>query len=100
MQVTQVLAVESSEHKVNFLFDIRNVTKRSQERTEMLSWNHPTSWVQTEQLVVGPVSHDRIVRLAFEHIVDLAIAEEKHYAGLHLVLENKVLVVVANLNDV
>lgn len=66
----------------------------------MLAWNHTTRWIKAEQLVVGSVGHDGIVRLAFQHIVDLAISKKEHNAGFHLVLKDKVLVVVANFYDV
>ena len=40
------------------------------------------------------------MRLRFHEIVHLSVAVEEHHAGFHHVLEDEVLVIVANLVDV
>ena len=57
-------------------------------------------WKQTDWLLVGTNRHDRGVRLFLHHVIDLGISEEEHHTRLHHVLEDEVLVVVADFKDV
>jgi hypothetical protein len=100
LQVAQVLSIKSPEDKVNLFLLIADVREWCEILAKVLTRDHSTSWEQSDGLVVGPVRNQRVVRLGFKHIVDLAISEEKHHALLHDVLKNEVLVVVANLDNI
>ena len=100
LQVAQVLGVEGPEDKVNLFLLVTDVGEGSEVLAKVLARDHSTSWEQSHGLVVGPVRNQRVVRLGFKHIVDLAISEEEHYALLHYVLEYEVLVVVADFDDI
>ena len=66
----------------------------------MLNWDHRACWVYPYRLLSRPISDYGVIRLCCKHIVDLSVTEEKHHTLLHDVLEDKVLIIVANLNHI
>lgn len=55
---------------------------------------------QTYRSVIGIRRNDWSMRLLFDEVENLTIAVEEHHASLHHVLEDEILVVVADLKDV
>jgi hypothetical protein len=98
--MTQVLAVESAEDKVDLFLLIWDVAEGSKVRTEVLHWDHRTRRIQPNRFLSRSISDYGVVRLCCKHIVDLSVTEEKHHTLLHNVLEDKVLIIVANLDDI
>jgi hypothetical protein len=98
--MTQVFAIEGTEDEVNFFLLVRDIAERSEVATEMLHWNDTTRWVYPDWFVVGAQCDKWCVRFGTERIKDLAISKEKHDTRLHNILENEVLVVIANFDNV
>lgn len=100
LQVTNIFAVESSENEVNFLFLVTDVAERSEVATEMLNWDNTTWWVHTDWLIMGSIRNKGCIWLGTKCIENLSVAEEHHHTGLHNVLEDKVFIIIADLDNV
>jgi hypothetical protein len=100
MQVTQILAVESSENEINLLFLIRDVAEGREVRAEILYWDHRASRVYSDRPITWSIRNNRVIRLCRKHIIHLSITEEKHDARLQNVLEDEVLIIITDLDNI
>ena len=66
----------------------------------MLAWEQTCLREHSTWLLVDSLCDNRRMRLQLHEIEDLSVAVEKHDACLHHVLEDKVLVIVADLVNV
>ena len=98
--MTQVFAVEGSKNEVDFFFLVRNVAKGSKVRTEMLNRKYTAWWKQPDRLIIWSDCNQRNIWFRAEHIVHLAVSEEKHDTSFHYVLKDEVLIVVTNFIDI
>ena len=100
MKIAQVLAVEGTENIVGLFFLIRYVTEGASISRELHAWKESSWWVSTHYPVCASDAHYRSMRPAFNHFHDLPISEEGEYGLLNDILEDEVLVIVAELNNI
>ena len=66
----------------------------------MLHRQNSTLWEKSARLFICANCHNWNMRLEFKHVECLSVTEEEMHTAFQLVLEDKVLVVVADLNDI
>ena len=66
----------------------------------MLAGQQASLWEDAARLLVCTLCNDGSVRTLLHQVEHLSIAEEEHDTGLHHVLEDEVLVIVADFIDV
>lgn len=76
LKMAKILAVESAEDKVDFLFLVTDVAKRCKVRTEVLNRDDTTWWVNTNWLFVWTISYKRCVWFSTEVVKDLSVTEK------------------------
>jgi hypothetical protein len=75
--VAEVLAVESSKNKVDFLFLVRNVAEWRKVGTEVLHWHHGACREDPNRFIAGTIGDHWCVWFSSKHIVNLSVSEEK-----------------------
>ena len=100
MKIAQVLAVKGTENVVGLFFLIRYVTKGASISRELHAWKESSWRVSTYYPVCASDAHYRSMRPAFNHLHHLPISEKGEDSLLNDILEDKVLVIVAELNDI
>ncbi len=66
----------------------------------MLSWQDTSLWENTDGAFVHICGDDWGMRLLFHKVENLAVTEEEHHTRLHHILEDEILVIVADLADI
>lgn len=100
LKVADVLAVESTEDKINFFLLVWYVAEWCEIGTEVLHRKYRAGGVDADWFVIWTSCYEWQVRFGTEHVIDLAIPEKEHYAWFHDVLEDEILVIVANFVDI
>jgi hypothetical protein len=100
VKIAQVLAVEGTENIVGFLFLIRYVAEWARISRELHAWKETSRWVSTYYPVCASDAHYRSMWSTFNHLHYLPVSEEGEYGLLNDILEDEVLVIVAELNDI
>ena len=100
MQLTVVFSEEGPENEESVLLLSTDVAKWSYEPRKVLDGKHTTRREKANGFIAWSNYCDRSVRLAFEHVPDLAVSEEELDARLHHVLEDEILVIITGLEDI
>lgn len=98
--MAEVLTVESAEDKVNLLLLVGNVAEGRKIATEMLDWDNTTSWEHAMWFVMWSNHDERSIWFGGQRIKYLSVSEEHHDTRFHDILENEVLIIIANLNHI
>ena len=100
VQVAEVLTVKRSEYEITFILLVTDVGEGREVGSESETGEDATGRVGADDAVGAGDTDDWRVGLGLEVVEDLTVAEEGRQTRVHHVLEDEVLVVVAELQNV
>ena len=100
LQLAEVLAVHRTENEVALFLGVTNIAEWCAVTREMLAWEDAGLREDSAWLLISALGNDWSVWALLHQIKHLTITEKEHDARLHHVLEDEVLVIVANFINV